>query len=83
MAFFSEFSCSSLSAQLHLQLLRLWRGRWLGLPKSLSNTELYGNNKLQLPLPFKSLEDKIKVTRAREVVQNRDSNEPLMAYAGI
>ncbi|XP_061925310.1 uncharacterized protein LOC133664585 [Entelurus aequoreus] len=56
--------------------------RWLGLPKSLSSIALYGNsNKLQLP--FKSLEEEFKVTRAREVVQYRDSSDPKVAKAGI
>ncbi|XP_061896514.1 uncharacterized protein LOC133645675 [Entelurus aequoreus] len=56
--------------------------RWLGLPKSLSSIALYGNsNKLQLP--FKSLEEEFKVTRAREVVQYRDSRDPKVAKAGI
>ena len=49
--------------------------RWLGLLRSLSSLALYGNtNKLQLP--FKSLEEEFKVTRAREVVQYRDSSDP-------
>ncbi|XP_054626149.1 uncharacterized protein LOC129178189 [Dunckerocampus dactyliophorus] len=56
--------------------------RWLGLPRSLSSIALYGNtNKLQLPL--KSLEEEYKVTRAREVVQYRDSCDPKVAKAGI
>ncbi|KAL7848811.1 hypothetical protein SRHO_G00204340 [Serrasalmus rhombeus] len=56
--------------------------RWLGLPKSLSSIELYGcNNKLHLP--FKSLEEEFKVTRAREVVQYRDSSDLKVAKAGI
>lgn len=43
---------------------------------------LYGhNNKLQLP--FKSLEEAFKVTRAREVVQYRYSSDPKVARAGI
>ncbi|XP_060938981.1 uncharacterized protein LOC133018922 [Limanda limanda] len=56
--------------------------RWLGLPRSLSSIALYGNtNKLRLP--FKSLEEEFKVTRAREVVQYRDSSDPKVAKAGI
>ncbi|XP_063054019.1 uncharacterized protein LOC134448252 [Engraulis encrasicolus] len=56
--------------------------RWLGLPKSLSSIALYGrSNKLQLP--FKSLEEEFKVTRAREVVLYRDSSDPKVANAGI
>lgn len=56
--------------------------RWLGLPRSLSSIALYGrNNKLQLP--FRSLEEEFKVTRAREVMQYGDSNDPKVANAGI
>ncbi|XP_031418446.1 uncharacterized protein LOC105897391 [Clupea harengus] len=56
--------------------------RWLGLPRSLSSIALYGKtNKLRLP--FKSLEEEFKVTRAREVVQYRDSSDPKVANAGI
>ncbi len=56
--------------------------KWLGLPKSLSSIALYGHrNKLQLPL--KSLEEEFKVTRAREVLQYRDSSDPKVAKAGI
>ena len=56
--------------------------RWLGLPRSLSRIALYGNtNKLQLP--FKSLEEEFKVTRARAVFQYRDSSDPKVAKAGI
>ncbi|XP_030004234.1 uncharacterized protein LOC115429122 [Sphaeramia orbicularis] len=56
--------------------------RWLGLPKSLSSIALYGNNN-KLQLPFKSLEEEFKVTRAREVMQYRDSSDPKVANAGI
>lgn len=50
--------------------------RWLGLPKSLSSIV---NNHNKLLLPFKSLEEKFKVTRAREVVKYGDSNNPKVA----
>ncbi|XP_061101211.1 uncharacterized protein LOC133130563 [Conger conger] len=56
--------------------------RWLGLPKSLSSIALYGRNNKQ-QLPFRSLEEEFKVTRAREVVQYRDSSDPKVANAGI
>ncbi len=56
--------------------------KWLGLPKSLSSIALYGHhNKLQLPL--KSLEEEFKVTRAREVLQYRDSSDSKVEKAGI
>jgi hypothetical protein len=51
------------------------------IPRSLGSLALYGNtNKLQLP--FKSLEEEFKVTRAREVVQDRDSCDPKVAKLG-
>ncbi|XP_053332775.1 uncharacterized protein LOC128506382 [Clarias gariepinus] len=56
--------------------------RWLGLPKSLSSIALYGRNNI-LQLPFKSLEEEFKVTKAREVLQYRDSSDPKVAKAGI
>ena len=53
-----------------------------GLPKSLSSIALYGcNNKLQLL--FKSFEEEFKVSRTREVVHDRDSNNPKVVNAGI
>lgn len=56
--------------------------RWLGLPRSLSNIALYGNTTM-LRLPLKSLEEEFKVTRGREVVMYRDSNDPKVAQAGV
>lgn len=56
--------------------------RWLGLPRSLSNITLYGNT-TKLPLPLKSLEEEFKVTRTREVLIYRDSNDPKVAQAGV
>lgn len=50
------------------------------LPKNLISIAFYGhNNKL---LPFKSLEEELKV-RPREVVQYRNSSDPMVANAGI
>ena len=37
----------------------------------------------KLQLPFKSLEEEFKVSRTREVVQYRDSNNPKVVNAGI
>lgn len=65
MVFLPKFSSSFLCAAPLTNVETLERKvsnhlrRWLGLLKSLSNIELYGNNKLQLPLPFKSLEENI------------------------
>ena len=55
--------------------------RRLGLPKSLSSITLYGRNN-KLHLPFKSLEEEFRVSRTREVVQYRDSNELKVVNAG-
>ncbi|XP_062387675.1 uncharacterized protein LOC134076569 [Sardina pilchardus] len=56
--------------------------RWLGLPRSLSSIALYGcKNKLQLP--FSSLSEEFMVTRAREVLLYRDSNDTKVSSAGI
>nr|AAN12398.1 polyprotein [Tetraodon nigroviridis] len=56
--------------------------RWLGLPRSLSSNALYGNNN-KLTLPFSSLAEEFMVTRAREVLQYRESKDPKVALAGI
>lgn len=56
--------------------------RWLGVPRSLSSIALYGrSNKLQLPL--KSLEEGFKATKARVVIEYRDSSDPKVSKAGI
>ncbi|KAL0173755.1 hypothetical protein M9458_029723, partial [Cirrhinus mrigala] len=55
---------------------------WLGLPRSLSSIAFYGNTTM-LRLPLKSLEEEFKVTRAREVLMYRDSNDPKVAQAGV
>lgn len=56
--------------------------RWLGLPRSLSSIALYGrSNKQQLPL--KSLEEEFKATKARVVIEYRDSSDPKVSEAGI
>lgn len=53
--------------------------RWLGLPRSLSNIELYGNNtKLQLPLKSWSW-----VTQTQEALMHRDSRDPKVAQVGV
>ena len=56
--------------------------RWLGLPRSLSSIALYGR-KTKLQLPFNSLTEEFKVTRAREVLLYRDSTDNKVAAAGI
>lgn len=56
--------------------------RWLGLPRSLTSTALYGRyNKLQLP--FSSLEEEFRVSRTREALVYRDSNDARVASADI
>lgn len=55
--------------------------RWLGLPRSLTSTALYGrSNKLQLPIS--SLEEEFRVTRTREALVYRDSSDARVT-AGI
>ncbi|KAI4887728.1 hypothetical protein NFI96_005940 [Prochilodus magdalenae] len=55
---------------------------WLGLPRSLSSIALYGR-KTKVQLPFNSLSEEFKVTRAREVLSYRDSTDNKVAAAGI
>ncbi|XP_067284127.1 uncharacterized protein [Pseudorasbora parva] len=56
--------------------------KWLGLPRSLSSIALYGqNNKLKLPIS--GLSEEFKVGRAREVLQYRESLDPMVSQAGI
>lgn len=56
--------------------------RWLGLPRSLSSIALYGHNN-KLKLPISSLNEEFMVTRAREVLQYRESSDPKVSQAGI
>ncbi len=56
--------------------------RWLGLPRSLSSIALFGHN-TKLQLPFSSLAEEFKVTRAREVLLYRDSTETKVSSAGV
>ena len=56
--------------------------RWLGLPRSLSSIALYGQ-KNKLKLPISSLSEEFMVTRSRELLQYRESNDPKVAQAGI
>jgi len=56
--------------------------KWLGVPRSLSSTALYGKNNM-LKLPFSSLNEEFKVSRTREVLQYRESCDPKVSQAGI
>ena len=56
--------------------------RWLGLPHSLCSTALYGTSNVLL-LPFKSLTEEFKVSKIREALQYRESNDPMVSGAGI
>ncbi|KAL7853033.1 hypothetical protein SRHO_G00188180 [Serrasalmus rhombeus] len=56
--------------------------KWLGLPRSLSNIALYGQNN-KLTLPISSLSEEFKVSHAREVLQYRESEDPKISQAGI
>ncbi|XP_050960924.1 uncharacterized protein LOC127162191, partial [Labeo rohita] len=56
--------------------------RWLGLPRSLSNTALYGKtNKLRLP--FGSVREEFIVARAREHLMYSGSRDAKVSGAGI
>ncbi|XP_061902037.1 uncharacterized protein LOC133649222 [Entelurus aequoreus] len=56
--------------------------RWLGLPRSLSSFALFGHN-TKLQLPFSSLAEEFKVSRAREVLLYRDSADGKVSSAGV
>lgn len=56
--------------------------RWLGLPCSRSSADLYRKNNI-LQLPFDSIMEEFKVSRTREALQYRDSNDPTVSEAGI
>ena len=56
--------------------------RWLGLPRCLSGAALYGNSKA-LHLPCSSLVKELKITKARELLQYKESEDPKVAAAGI
>ena len=56
--------------------------RWLGLPRCLSSTALYGTSNA-LQLPFKGLVEEFIVSRTREACQYRYSKDPKVAGAGI
>ena len=56
--------------------------KWLGVPKSLSNIQLYGKqNKLQLP--FKGITEEFKATKARKVMILKDSKDEKVSQCGI
>lgn len=56
--------------------------RWLGLPRSLSSSALYGTSNI-LQLPFSGLTEEFMVSRTREALQYRESRDPKVASAGI
>lgn len=56
--------------------------RWLGVPKCLSTAALYGRSNV-LQLPFNSLVEEFKVTRVREQLQYKESNDPKVVAACI
>jgi len=56
--------------------------RWLGVPRSFSSVEYYSSGgKLQLPM--KSLTEKFKVTKVRQVIMLRDSNDEKVKQARV
>ena len=55
---------------------------WLGLPRSLTVDALYSkSNKLQLP--FTSLMEEVKVTKARHLISFQEAKDPCIRYANI
>lgn len=52
------------------------------MPRSLSSIALYGK-KNKLTLPINGLSEEFMVTRAREVLQYRDSKDPRVSQASI
>ena len=56
--------------------------RWLGLPRSLSSSALYGTSNI-LQLPISGLAEEFMVSRTREALQYRESRDPKVAAAGI
>ena len=56
--------------------------RWLGLPRCLSGTALYGNSNA-LRLPCSSLEEEFKISKTRGLLQYTESEDPKVAAAGI
>ena len=56
--------------------------RWLGFPRSLSSTALYGTSNT-LELPFRGLIEEFMVSRTREAYQYKYSEDPKVAGAGI
>lgn len=56
-------------------------GKWLGLPQNLNVIAMCSqSNKLKLPIS--SLNEEFKVSRAREVQQHRQSEEPQLSQMG-
>ncbi|KAK1788714.1 hypothetical protein P4O66_002535 [Electrophorus voltai] len=56
--------------------------KFLGLPRSLTSTVLYGTSNI-LQLPFSGLTEEFKVAHTREVLQHRDSRDCKVSPAGI
>lgn len=52
------------------------------MPRSLSSIKLYGNSN-KVTIPFNSISEEFKVTRARELLQYRESRDPKVSQAGI
>lgn len=55
---------------------------WLGLPRSLSITTLYGNT-YKLRLPLKSIEKEFKALHAKEMLQFWESSNPEVSREGV
>ena len=56
--------------------------KWLGLPKNLTVDAMYSRSS-KLQLPFTSLVEEVKVTKARNLVSFQDSKDPCIRNANI
>ena len=75
-----EFTSSSVE-QLEKRINSRLR-RWLGLPKCLSSTALYGESNA-LQLPFKSIVEEYQVAKMRTSIQFMFSKDPRVTGAGV
>ena len=56
--------------------------RWLGLPRNLSSSALYGSTNV-IQLPFRGLVEEFMVSKMRETCQYMNSSDPKVSGAGI
>ena len=56
--------------------------KWLGLPKSLTVDAIYSTSS-KLQLPFTSLLEEVKVTKARNLITFQEASDPCVRNANI